>query len=143
MISSRSLGTLDPAVRIKAEAHVAACAKVGIDLLIYCTYRDFECQDALYAQGRTAPGKVVTNARAGESFHNWRCAYDCVPLLNGKPAWGDTELYLAVGKLGEQQGLTWAGRWTGKLRETAHFQYSAGLSLADLRLGKTIPSTSV
>lgn len=138
MISSRSLATLDPAVKAKAEAHIAACKEAGIQLLIYCTYRDLECQDTLYAQGRTTPGKIVTNARGGDSYHNWRCAYDCVPVVGGKAAWGDTDLYAKVGQLGEAQGLEWAGRWTGKLRETAHFQYRGGLTLTDFKAGKVI-----
>jgi peptidoglycan L-alanyl-D-glutamate endopeptidase CwlK len=136
MISSRSLEDLLPAVKAKALAHLAACKDAGIDLLIYCTYRDLESQAALYAQGRTKPGKVVTNAKAGESYHNWRVAYDCVPLVGGKPAWGDTDLYLKVGQLGEYVGLEWSGRWSGKLKETAHFQYTGKLSLRDLAAGK-------
>ena len=138
MISSRSLDDLHPAVKLKALAHVAACAAVGIDLLVYCTYRDGEAQNKLYSQGRTTPGSIVTNAKAGESLHNYRVAYDCVPLVGGKPAWSDKTLYLQVGKLGEDLGLEWAGRWTGKLRETAHFQYTKGLSLSDFKAGKTL-----
>lgn len=138
MITSRSLDTLAPLVASLAKAHIAACKAAGIDLLVYCTYRDSEAQNALYAQGRTLPGKIVTNAKGGDSYHNWKCAYDCVPLVQGKAAWGDKELYAKVGQLGEQLGLEWAGRWTGKLRETAHFQYRGGLTLADFKAGKTI-----
>jgi len=135
MISSRSIEDLVPAVKVKALAHVAACAEAGIDLLIYCTYRDLESQDALYRQGRETAGAIVTNARGGESYHNWRCAYDCVALVQGKPQWGDSVLARKVGELGESVGLEWSGRWSGKLRETAHFQYTAGFSLAQLQAG--------
>lgn len=140
MISSRSLDDLHPIVKEKALHHTALCKANGIDLLIYCTYRDIEAQNSLYAQGRTTPGNIVTNARGGESFHNYKLAYDCVPLVSGKPAWADRDKYNLIGILGESCGLEWAGRWTGKLREIAHFQYSAGLSLADLRSGKQIPA---
>lgn len=40
------------------------------EAFISCTYRSNEEQDALYAQGRTAPGKIVTKAKAGQSAHN-------------------------------------------------------------------------
>lgn len=38
--------------------------------------RTFAEQDALYAQGRTKPGKKVTNAKGGQSVHNYGFAVD-------------------------------------------------------------------
>ena len=137
-MASRSLTDLKPPVQKKAQRFLEACAAQGVDVMIYCTYRSPAEQDNLYRQGRTSQGKIVTNARGGESYHNWGAAFDCVPLNNGKPAWDDAESYRKIGVIGESVGLEWAGRWTGKLKETAHFQYSGGLSLAELRLGKEI-----
>jgi len=137
-MASRRISDLEPIVRKKAEAFEAACKAEGLDILIYCTYRSPEEQDELYAQGRTKPGNIVTNARGGQSFHNFRCAFDFVPLLAGKPQWGDKALYLKVGIVAESVGLEWAGRWTGKFKETAHCQFSNGLSLRDLQLGKKV-----
>ena len=37
---------------------------------ITCTYRSNEEQTQLYALGRTVKGKIVTNAKAGQSKHN-------------------------------------------------------------------------
>ena len=93
MINSRKLDDLLPKVKTKVEAFIAICKSHNIDLLVTSTYRDFESQTALYAQGRTAPGKIVTNAPAGSSFHNYRCAVDVVPLVNGKPVWDGTDHY--------------------------------------------------
>ena len=135
MINSRSLEDLVPAVKTRALAHIEACKEAGIELLIYCTYRDLEAQETEYAKGRTAPGAIVTSAKPGQSYHNFRCAYDCVPLVGGKPAWSNTVLYSKVGILGEGVGLEWSGRWKGKMRETAHFQYTDGLTLAQLQAG--------
>ena len=136
MIASRSLDDLLPAVKKLAEAHIAACKECGVDLLIYCTYRDNEEQDRLYRQGRETPGAIVTRARGGESMHNYRVAYDCVALIGGKPQWGDSVLARKVGMLGESVGLDWSGRWAGALKETAHFQYTNGLSLKAFQAGK-------
>lgn len=136
MITSRSLDDLHPRVRELAEQHIAACADASIELLVYCTFRDAEEQDRLYRMGRTAPGRIVTCARGGESMHNYRLAYDCVPTIGGKPQWDDGPLVRHVGVLGESVGLAWAGRWLGKLRESVHFQYTGGLALADLQAGK-------
>ena len=55
MIASRSVDDLVPAVKAKALKFVSACSEQGIDILIYCTYRDEESQNDLYAQGRTKP----------------------------------------------------------------------------------------
>ena len=142
MINSRNLSDLHPVVRDKAQSFIEKARSQNIDLLITSTYRDNEAQAALYAQGRTKPGLIVTNARPGQSWHNWRCAFDVVPIQNGKPVWNTTgpdgNLWRTVGELGESVGLEWAGRWTGKIKEMAHFQYTGGLTLADFQAGKTL-----
>jgi len=135
MISSRNLSDLHPYVQELAHQHILLCYEHEIDLLVYCTYRDAEDQNRLYAQGRTAPGPIVTNARGGDSMHNWRLAYDCVALVGGKPQWSDDSMLDTVGVLGEMAGLEWAGRWKGRLREKVHFQYTGGLTVADLKAG--------
>lgn len=142
MITSRSLDDLNPLVRHLAQRHIEECKKVGIDLLIYCTYRDNEAQNDLYSQGRTKPGSIVTNARGGDSAHNYRIAYDCVPLVNGKTAWSDTILYKKVAEIGKKLGLEWAGDWKS-FKEFPHFQYTGGLTIAELKAGKQIPSALV
>ena len=141
MIASRLLSALNPIVAAKCEAHIAACKAEGIELLITCTYRDSEMQDHLYAQGRTEPGKIVTNAKGGQSAHNYRLAYDIVPMLYGKPVWGtagsDGELWQRAGQLGEAQGLEWAGRWA-TFKELPHFQYLGGHPMSYFAQGGTL-----
>ena len=137
-MASRSLDDLIPIAKKKAEQFLEECNKQGLDILIYCTLRSKEEQDGLYAQGRTKPGKIVTNARGGESFHNYGCAFDFVPMVAGKSAWDDTNLYRKAGVIAESVGLEWAGRWTGKLRETAHCQYTGGLTLSQLKSGSKV-----
>ena len=138
MINSRNLDELLPEVKTKVEDFIKACQHSGIDLLVTSTYRDNESQDALYAQGRTTEGRIVTNAKGGESFHNYRCAIDVCPLVNGKPDWdGSHPVWTTIGELGEQSGLEWAGKWI-HFKEMAHFQYTGGLSLAELKERKTI-----
>jgi peptidoglycan LD-endopeptidase CwlK len=129
-MASRSLDDLHPDVKIMAERHAHLCSVHGIDLLIYCTYRSNDEQAAEYAKGRTAPGKIVTYAKPGQSKHNHTIngrpaalAYDAVPLVGGKAAWSDAALLQRMGELGEQAGLEWAGRWK-KFKEAVHFQVS-------------------
>ena len=138
MINSRSLDDLLPEVKVKVEQFISLCKDAGIELLVTSTYRDDESQASLYAQGRTAPGKIVTNAGPGDSYHNYRCAVDVVPLVNGKPDWdGSHPVWATVGLLGEQAGLDWAGKWV-HFKELAHFQYSRGLTIAQLKEGAVI-----
>jgi peptidoglycan L-alanyl-D-glutamate endopeptidase CwlK len=138
MINSRSLDDLIDPVKERVEHFLSLCKDEGIDLLVTSTYRDNESQQALYEQGRTTAGKVVTNAKAGDSWHNWRCAVDVVPMVNGKPNWdGSHPVWSKIGELGEQAGLEWAGRWR-TFKELAHFQYTGGLTLTDLKEGKQI-----
>jgi peptidoglycan L-alanyl-D-glutamate endopeptidase CwlK len=138
MINSRSLDDLIPQAKERVEHFLSLCKDEGIDLLVTSTYRDNESQQALYEQGRTTAGKVVTNAKAGDSWHNWRCAVDVVPMVNGKPNWdGLHPVWNRIGELGEQAGLEWAGRWR-TFKELAHFQYTGGLTLTDLKNGKEI-----
>lgn len=138
MINSRSLDDLVPPARARVESFLDAAKKQGIDLLVTSTYRDNASQDALYAQGRTTPGKIVTNAKAGQSWHNYRCAVDVVPIVAGKPRWDvKDEVWQQVGALGKAAGLEWAGDWK-KFKEYPHFQYTGGLTLAQLQSGAKI-----
>jgi peptidoglycan L-alanyl-D-glutamate endopeptidase CwlK len=138
MINSRSLDDLLPQVKIRVQKFLDSAKAAGIDLLVTSTYRDNASQTALYAQGRTAPGKIVTYAKAGQSWHNHRCAVDVVPIVAGKPVW-DTKnpVWQKVGKLGKAAGLEWAGDWK-RFKEYPHFQYTGGLTLAQLQAGAKI-----
>lgn len=125
---------LKPKVRELAEKLVVECAKVGYTIQITQTFRTFEEQDALYAQGRTKPGNIVTNAKGGYSLHNYRVAFDFVPIKNGQAMWNDLATFDAVGKIGVRLGLEWGGNWSSFI-DRPHFQYLAGYTLADFRAG--------
>lgn len=132
-MSSRDPNDLHPDlqplfVRFMHEAKVQ-----GLDLLCTCTYRSGAEQDALYAQGRSKGGLVVTNARAGQSSHNFTLkgkpaakAFDVVIMENGKPDWstkGDSLLlWQKAGKIGQDLGLVWYGAKGSKFIEFPHFQ---------------------
>jgi peptidoglycan LD-endopeptidase CwlK len=163
-MASRRLEDLVPEVQEMAKEHILRCADAGIELLIYCTLRDAHEQSRLYRQSRTKEqvqkkmdqltaqgfpvlarilkdvgpqksGPKVTNAGPGESFHQYNSAYDCVPVLQGKPIWGTggegAAIWDKVGKLGKKCGLEWAGDWTS-FREFPHFQFTDGKEVSDL-----------
>jgi peptidoglycan LD-endopeptidase CwlK len=143
MIDSRDLKELHPTVAAMAANLIKQCKTAGITLLVTSTYRDFESQNALYAEGRTTSGCCVTRAKAGQSFHNFRAAFDVVPLREGKPIWhtsgADASLWQQIAAIGKSCGLSWGGDWTS-LKDMLHFQYTAGLTLQDFQMGKTLPA---
>jgi peptidoglycan L-alanyl-D-glutamate endopeptidase CwlK len=134
MIDSRKLEDLVPDIAAKANALIVHCKKVGITLLVTSTYRDYERQTALYAQGRTQPGEIVTRAKAGYSAHNFRRAFDVVPLdSSGNPWWKAPEaIWQSMGEIGKLCGLEWGGDWSG-FKDKPHFQDLGGNTLAQLR----------
>lgn len=155
VINSRNIDDLHPIVAKMCFDFKQACQREGIAVIITSTYRDHESQAALFAQGRTKQGRIVTWAKPGQSLHNHRLAFDYVPLRNGKlPVWGtngngvdddpsdddtdDLELWQRCGAIGKSIGLEWAGDWPKGKREFPHFQYTGGLTLADLQAGKKL-----
>jgi len=131
MINSRDINELTTETKKRCIAFVAMCKAHNIDIIITSTYRDMESQAALYAQGRTKPGDIVTDAKPGQSFHNFRVAFDFAPVLNGKLQYNNAKLIEQCGILAEKSGLEWSGRWK-KRPERVHCQLS-GLSLATLQ----------
>ncbi len=86
-----------------------ACRKQGLIVGISETWRSKAEQDALYAQGRTTPGIVVTNCRYPDSPHNWGVAFD-IYRNDGMGAYYDGDSWFKkCGQIGKQMGLFWGG----------------------------------
>jgi peptidoglycan L-alanyl-D-glutamate endopeptidase CwlK len=103
----------------------------GIAMKIIAGTRTYAEQEALYAQGRTAPGVIVTNASAGYSNHNFGIAFD-VGIFHGDLYLDDSPLYGRVGQVGRELGLEWGGDWKS-FPDEPHFQLSTPYSLAQAR----------
>lgn len=142
--SERAIATLLPELRPLARALVQKAAGAGIDIRIISGLRTYAEQDALYAQGRTSPGAIVTNARAGYSNHNFGIAFD-VGVFEGSQYLPESQQYKAVGALGLDLGLEWGGNWQTFV-DQPHFQlrpaWAVGMSdrqmLAGLRSRKDL-----
>lgn len=143
MLNSRSLEDLLPCVQSRATWFIAQAELEipGLRMIVCSTYRDNEAQDALYAQGRIKPGAIITNAKGGESNHNYRVAFDVFPTLYGKPILFEKDgdqvsdpIWQKLGKIARTNGLEWGGDWK-HFTEAPHFQYTGGLTLKELRNG--------
>lgn len=122
--SEKTIATLLPQVQPMARALVQKAAASGITIRIISGLRTYAEQDALYAQGRTAPGKVVTNARGGYSNHNFGIAFD-IGVFEGNRYLADSPKYKAVGVLGVDLGLEWGGNWK-TIVDQPHYQLRPG-----------------
>ena len=118
--SEKVIATLQPQVRPLARALVQKAARNGIQIKVISGLRTYAEQNALYAQGRTQPGRKVTNARGGYSNHNFGIAFD-VGVFEGTRYLGESPKYKAVGALGMELGLEWGGSWKSIVDEP-HFQ---------------------
>lgn len=136
-LSSNNLNSLDPYVASLARKFLELSKANNLDIVINVAFRSWDDQDKLYASGRTKPGMIVTNARGGDSYHNWGLAFDASPLENGKIS-NDIIKYKKMGKLGEQVGLEWGGNFKS-IVDLPHFQFTFGLITEDLLNGKRPP----
>lgn len=156
-ITLKRIETLHPKIRESVRTGYAyANEKMlgrGVRLRLAYTTRSFKEQDQLYAQGRTMMfdgrgnrlGKV-TNAKGGQSYHNYGLAFDIVLLLDRdgdgtfEAASWDTKKdfdgdgvsdWMEVVKVFEDLGFEWGGSWA-KFKDYPHFQMTFGYTTAQL-----------
>lgn len=111
---------LHPWLDQKLTVLLRKCAKKGIYLIITEGFRSKEYQDSLYAQGRTKPGKIVTNAKGStySSQHMWGVAFDIA--INDSKLLYDAATIRKVAVIAKGIGLGWGGDWKS-IVDTPHF----------------------
>jgi peptidoglycan L-alanyl-D-glutamate endopeptidase CwlK len=158
------IATLHPKIRQKVlAAYLYVNNKLlgkGVRLRFAYTTRTNEEQAEMYAQGRTklfdSTGKrlgIITQAKAGQSIHNYHLAFDIVLLLDkdgdGKFESATYEMldfdkdgkkdWLEVVEYFKSIGFTWGGDW--KFKDAPHFEMTFGHSwrtlMESVRNGKT------
>ena len=149
--STRLLG-LHPVIMAAATVLIERCYARGVPILITQGLRTIAEQDALYAQGRTKPGSIVTNAKGGYSYHNYGLAVDFALLLpNGSSvSWDMNRDYngnnikdwIEVVEEAKKLGFEWGGDWT-TFKDYPHFQMVFGLTLTQLRAGSKPSETAM
>ena len=106
-------------------------AKLNIKLRVVSGYRSFAEQTVLYNQGRTTAGNKVTNAKAGESYHNYGLAIDVCEIKNGKAIW-DVAMYKKIAPYAKNEGFAWGGDWKS-FQDNPHFDMAKGKSTLELK----------
>ncbi len=129
-ITNERISKLDDRVQEPAANFINKVeSELGIQLRVTDGYRSIGEQNELYQQGRTKPGSKVTNAKGGESYHNYGLAIDVVPMENGQPNWDS--ISNEIGDIGKGFGFEWGGDWTTK--DLPHFQMTFGQSIESLK----------
>lgn len=102
---------------------IAEMHKQGIYVGVAQGFRSIAEQNALYAQGRTAPGNIVTNARGGQSNHNFGVAVDLFLYDDSiaKAFFGVDARFRKVVTEMKKQGFDWGGDWAG-FYDAPHFE---------------------
>lgn len=126
--SAENIATLVPPARPWAEKFVVlanAALPAGYSVKIISGTRTYAEQDALF---RKRP--KVTNARGGQSNHNFGIAWD-VGVFHGTTYLPESQYYETVGKVGKEMGLEWGGDWA-RFPDRPHFQIPVGKSVSRL-----------
>jgi len=118
--SETYIQSLLPAAQQKAREFMKAVQNAGFTIKTISGTRTFAEQDALYRQGRDLPGNKVTNARGGQSNHNFGVAWDIGVFQNGQYL-DDSPIYAQIGGVGKGLGLEWGGDWKS-MTDEPHFQ---------------------
>lgn len=108
-----------PDLVVKVQMIVIALAAIGSPLIVTAGVRSVAEQQALYAQGRTTAGPIVTEDdgivhKSNHQPHDdgFGHAVDCAFLVDGQPSWDAHLPWMLYGMIAERLGLHWGGRWT-------------------------------
>lgn len=133
IITKQRIAKLHPLVRKEVTEIIKQCdetLKGRAKIRITQGLRSFEEQELLYAKGRLTKDKKVTNAKAGQSIHNYGLAVDICLIIDRKEASFDTkkdwdgdkiaDWYECV-KIFAKNGWDWGGNWI-KFKDLPHFE---------------------
>ena len=132
-ITQKRIDKLHPIIRDEVLTIIHECDKAltgKAKIRITQGLRTFQEQTQLYAIGRTKPDKKVTNAKPGQSIHNYGLAVDICLIIDGKTASWDTakdwdndqiaDWYECV-KIFAKHGWQWGGNWK-TFKDLPHFE---------------------
>lgn len=150
-VSLQRVAQLHPLLRLEAEHCLRSLWAKGVRARVTQGLRTMEQQRVLYAMGRTTPGKIVTKAKPGQSYHNYGLALDfCIMLPGGAASFNLQQDANADGSKDWDQvvaefkaaGWSWGGDWA-TFKDTPHLEKTFGYSpkqlAAMLKLGETYP----
>jgi len=133
-ISIDRIASLHPAIRQEVKhLYLSASEQMPAGIIIRITQalRSIEYQNSLYAQGRTTPGKIVTNARGGSSYHNYGLAFDFCLIMNNKASWVVDTNWMKVVNIFKAAGYSWGGEFN-IIKDYPHLEKTFGFTTHQL-----------
>jgi len=122
--SEGHIAGLQIAAQPLARRSLAALRAAGHSAKIISGTRTYAQQNALYRQGRTTAGNIVTNAKGGQSWHNFGLAWDIGLFRDGAYLTASAP-YEAASDVAKIAGLEWGGDWIS-FKDTPHYQLATG-----------------
>lgn len=152
-VTLERIKTIHPKLRIELQAiykEIFEKLKGTAECRFTHVLRTIAEQDALYAQGRTKSGKIVTWAKGGDSYHNYGLAVDVCLIgdFNGdkvkEASWdtlkdfdGDHQSdWREIVEVFLKYGWSWGGNWNKPKTDNPHFEKTMNYSIQQL---KTLP----
>ncbi|MGR9053953.1 MAG: M15 family metallopeptidase [Gammaproteobacteria bacterium] len=130
--SEKCIVTLNPKAQRAARIFLKKVLEAGIEVRIISGTRTYDEQNALFRKGRFGnPPPKVSNARGGQSNHNFGIAWDIGIFENGAYL-GESPLYDKAAEVGLSPELEWGGHWK-TFKDRLHYQLATGLKLASVR----------
>ena len=152
----KRIDTAHPVLRSELHQIYNDILDEGIGVRFTSVFRSFHEQEKLYNLGRGRSSKrKVTNAKGGQSYHNYGLAIDfCLLTDNGRSvSWDRSKDLNKDGKKDWQQvvdifksyGWEWGGDW--RFKDYPHFQKTFGYHWSDLlelkEHGKAYPKIKI
>lgn len=135
---------IHPIVEERSNQLIQQSAEKGIVIVITDGFRSAEDQDRLYEKGRSSEGNIVTNAKGGESYHNFGLAVDfAIQVPSGNIIWdmqydgngNGVADWMEVVEMAKVLGFEWGGDWVG-FKDYPHLEMNFGLTIAQLQNGE-------
>lgn len=124
----KKLEGVHPELKIAIAKILAAMNALGYPMMVTAGVRTANEQAALYAQGRTKKGPIVTYADGKRIKSNHQAkndgyghAVDCCFIVHGKPSWDNTLPWTMYGAMARLLGLKWGGDWKS-LKDMPHVE---------------------
>lgn len=136
--------TICPLFKTKIQGLLVKAQQMKLpEVGVFQWVRTFDEQNHDYDLGRTIRnpdgvcpekpmGNIITNARGGDSWHQYGLAADLVFKVEGKWSWDGALPWHDLGELGMGLGLEWGGSWLGKV-DKPHFELRGKLRIWEAR----------
>ncbi|MCM3749537.1 M15 family metallopeptidase [Paenibacillus pasadenensis] len=143
-----AVSEIHPKVAIALTQLYAQAQSIGIQVVYNGGLRSYAEQDKLYEQGRSKAGRIVTNDRGGDSYHNYGLAVDFVLIQRGNLDWnmnydgnrnGKSD-WKEVIELANKLGFT-MGSGGKEYPDHLHLQMDFGYSIRQLKNGLRPPGS--